>query len=356
MTVLDPTPDLDATEGDEREAHPSAVEPSDYALEVEGVSRRIGPHTILSDVTFDLADGELLMLVGPSGCGKSILLRVIAGLDRAAAGRIVLAGTDVTAVPAERRRIGLVFQDDALLPHRRIGQNIEFGIRHLTRAARARRVQELLDLVRLPGMGGRYPHELSGGERQRVALARALAPEPAVVLLDEPFANLDPSLRDSVRQDVIAALRQRKAAAVLATHERDEALAFGNRVAVMGDGRLHQVDRPEVVYERPADRFVAGFVGEASFLPCRLAGDGRGGTCGEGCAVVARPHDLSIAPGGDAVVTGRRYLGSAWRYEVRGADGALVRVDGAGASPLEVGDPCTVAVTAERPLHHLRPM
>jgi iron(III) transport system ATP-binding protein len=356
MSAVDPTPELGTTDG-ERTARPGRAGTVEGrvagTLTLEGVRRRIGPTAILTDVSFDVAHGELVVLVGPSGCGKSTLLRVIAGLDPASAGRITLAGADITARPPERRRIGLVFQDDALLPHRRIHQNLAFGIRHLPRSARARRVEALLDLVRLPGMGDRYPHELSGGERQRIALARALAPDPAVVLLDEPFANLDPSLRDGVRHDVIAALRQRGATAILVTHERDEALAFGDRVAVMGGGRLHQLDRPEAVYDRPADRFVAGVVGEASFLPCPTAGDGRGASCRHGCVLVVRPHDLSIEPGGNDLVTGRRYLGSAWRYETRRADGAIMRVDSTAAPPFAVGDLCTVTVTADRPLHHL---
>ncbi len=356
MSMVDPTSEFGTPDG-ERTAHPGAAGTVEGtgggALTLEGVSRRIGPTAILTDVSFEVAHGELVVLVGPSGCGKSTLLRVIAGLDQVSAGRITLAAVDITARPAERRRIGLVFQDDALLPHRRIHQNLAFGIRHLPRSARVRRVEELLELVRLPGMGDRYPHELSGGERQRIALARALAPEPAVVLLDEPFANLDPSLRDGVRHDVIAALRQRDATAILVTHERDEALAFGDRVAVMGAGRLHQIDRPETVYDRPADRFVAGFVGEASFLPCPTAGGGRGASCQHGCVVVVRPHDLAIEPGGDALITGCRYLGSAWRYEVRGAEGAIMRADSTATPPLAVGDLCTVTVTADRPLHHL---
>lgn len=322
-------------------------------LVVEGLGRRIGSHTILSDVSFHVDDSELLVLVGPSGCGKSTLLRAVAGLDAVSSGRITLAGVDVTALPPERRRIGMVFQDDALLPHRRIGQNLTFGLKHLSRAERARKVDELLELVRLPGMRDRYPHELSGGERQRIALARALAPEPSVVLLDEPFANLDPSLRDSLRSDVIGALSQRGAAAILVTHERDEALAFGDRVAVMGGGRLHQVDRPGVIYDRPADCFVAGFVGEASFLPCALSGCGRGANCPRECVVLARPHDLRITADGEDVVLSRRYLGSAWRYEVRRGDGVLVRVDDSGGQVFEVGDHCTVALSAERPLSHL---
>jgi iron(III) transport system ATP-binding protein len=302
------------------------------ALSVSDVTRRIAGRDVVDHVSFDVADGELVVIVGPSGCGKSSLLRAIAGLDPVVNGRVVLDGTDVSALPPEKRRIGLVFQDHALFPHRRVEQNIAFGLTHLDRAARARRVDELLELVRLPGVGKRYPHELSGGEQQRIALARALAPDPAVVLLDEPFASLDPSLRDDVRTDVIEALRLRNAAAVLVTHDREEALALGDRVAVMSAGR-----------------FVATFLGEASFLvdpddPSH--------------AMMARPHDLSLVVdgGGDDRVVARRYLGAAWRYSVRRADGTDVDVDLSGApgsTPLSVGDACTVVVDAGHPLHRL---
>ncbi len=300
-------------------------------------------------MSFDVADGELVVIVGPSGCGKSSLLRAIAGLDPVVSGRVVLDGTDVSALPPEKRRIGLVFQDHALFPHRRVEQNIAFGLTHLDRAARARRVDELLELVRLPGVAKRYPHELSGGEQQRIALARALAPDPAVVLLDEPFASLDPSLRDDVRSDVIEALRLRNAAAVLVTHDREEALALGDRVAVMSAGRMLQIDRPDEVYERPNDRFVATFLGEASFLA---------DPDDPSHAMMARPHDLSLVVDGDGddQVTARRYLGASWRYSVRRADGTDVDVDhpgGPGSTPLNVGDACTVVFDAGHPLHRL---
>jgi iron(III) transport system ATP-binding protein len=209
-------------------------------------------------------------------------------------------------------------------------------------------VDELLELVRLPGVGKRYPHELSGGEQQRIALARALAPDPAVVLLDEPFASLDPSLRDDVRSDVIEALRLRNAAAVLVTHDREEALALGDRVAVMSAGKMLQIDRPDEVYERPSDRFVATFLGEASFLPDPDSPE---------LTMMARPHDLAlIDDGGHDRVTARRYLGAAWRYTVQRADGSDVDVDlagGPGTTPLEIGDACTVVVEAGHPLHRL---
>jgi len=325
----------------------AAIDPPSAALSVAGVTRHIAGRDVVDEVSFDVGDGELVVIVGPSGCGKSSLLRAIAGLDPIAAGRIVLDGADVTALPAEKRRIGLVFQDHALFPHRRVDQNIAFGLTRLDRRARARRVDELLELVRLPGVAKRYPHELSGGEQQRIALARALAPDPAVVLLDEPFASLDPSLRDDVRTDVIEALRLRDAAAVLVTHDREEALAFGDRVAVMADGRMLQIDRPDEVYERPSDRFVATFLGEASFLPD--PDDAH-------VSMMARPHDLCVVAGGDDVITARRYLGAAWRYTVVRADGSAVDVDvavGPGAEPLAVGGGCTVTVEAGHPLHRL---
>lgn len=320
---------------------PAPIRP---ALVVDDVTRTIAERNIVDRVSFDVAVGELMVLVGPSGCGKSSLLRVIAGLDPAADGRVSLDGNDITALPPEKRRIGLVFQDHALFPHRRVDQNIAFGLTDLDRTTRARRVGELLELVRLPGVAKRYPHELSGGEQQRIALARALAPEPAVVLLDEPFASLDPSLRDEVRDDVVTALRERNAAAVLVTHERNEALTLGDRIAVMEGGEVLQIDRPHEVYEHPVDRFVAEFLGEASFLP-----DGER-------LLMARPHDLAIVAGGADTVTARRYLGSAWRYEVRRADGVMVAVDapvGPGDGSLLIGAPCRVTVAAPHPLHHL---
>jgi iron(III) transport system ATP-binding protein len=312
------------------------------ALEARAIRRVIGGRAVVDGVDLSVHDAELLALVGPSGCGKSTLLRALAGLE-AADGQVLLRGSDVSSMPAERRRIGLVFQDHALFPHLRVDQNLTFGVRDLPRRARAALVDELLELVRLPDVAKRYPHELSGGEQQRIALARALAPEPPVVLLDEPFANLDASLRDSLRSDVIAALRERRTSAILVTHDRDEALLVGDRVAVMRDGRILQVDRPEQVYEVPIDRFVAGFLGEVAFLPHR-----------DGGVVMARPHDLTVEPGGPDRVLAHQYLGSVWRYEVGRDDGSTVLAEvPAGTALLDIGAACSVRVVADHELHRL---
>jgi iron(III) transport system ATP-binding protein len=322
---------------------PASGEAADVpALEARAIRRTIAGRSVLDGVDLDVAPAELLVLVGPSGCGKSTLLRVLAGLEPAD-GQVVLAGTDVSALPAERRRIGLVFQDHALFPHLRVEQNLTFGVRNLSRRERSTLVGELLELVRLPGLERRYPHELSGGEQQRIALARALAPQPPVVLLDEPFANLDATLRDSLRSDVVAALRARRTSAILVTHDRDEALLVGDRVAVMRAGTILQVDRPEQVYEAPVDRFVAGFLGDVAFLPCP-----------DGGVTMARPHDLTIEASGPDEVLAHQYFGSFWRYEVRRPDGAVVLADvPAGSQLLEVGAPCTVHVVAGHRLHRL---
>ena len=309
------------------------------AVGLVSVSRRIGARAVVDDVTLDVRESELLALVGPSGCGKSTLLRLIAGLERQTSGAITLGGLDVTGVAPERRCIGLVFQEHALFPHLTVGRNVAFGLRRLDRRRRAERIEEMLELVRLPGASRRYPHELSGGEQQRVALARALAPDPAAVLLDEPFANLDASLRDELRADVVAALRQRGAAALLVTHDRDEALALGDRVAVMREGSIMQVDRPEVVWTQPTDEFVAGFLGPVSLL-----------RNDRGVVEMIRPHQFDLVAGGDDSVAEREFRGAVWRHTVVRADGTRVIVDAEPGSDLEVGARCTVHV---RPGHLL---
>lgn len=312
------------------------------ALEVRGITRRHGGRAVVDDVRLVVEPAELVALVGPSGCGKSTLLRVIAGLERADTGSVHLAGHDVSALPPERRGVGLVFQDNALFGHLRVGQNIAFGLRHLPRQERVARVADLLEVVRLSDAARRYPHELSGGEQQRIALARALAPRPAVVLLDEPFANLDESLRHGVRSDVVAMLAQQGAAAVLVTHDSNEALSVGGRVAVMREGRVLQFDTPEQVYLRPHDRFVASFLAPTSFLPSP-----------DGGVLVARPHDLAAAPGHGATVVACEYLGARHRYTVRTDDGRTLLADQHDDTLLAIGDPCEVRVVSRLPLHRV---
>ena len=305
------------------------------ALRVEGLGRSIGDRVIVDDVDLVLRRGELLTLVGPSGCGKSTLLRMIAGLEPADTGRVLLAGDDVSHLAPERRRVGFVFQESALFGHLRVAQNIAFGLRHLDRAARRARVDEMLELVKLSGLGRRYPHQLSGGEQQRVSLARALAPRPAVVLLDEPFASLDEVLREELGHQVAQILRSTDTASILVTHDRHEALTLGDRVAVMRAGRIHQCGTPREVYTRPADRFVAGFLEVASFL------DDDGGVR------VARPHQLSVEPNGPDTVVRVEFLGASLRYTVRRPDGSQVVADRGPDHALAVGDACSVRVLDE---------
>ena len=229
------------------------------------------PIRALRGVDLDLDPGMFGAVLGPSGCGKTTLLRTLAGLERADGGTIevggrVLAGADVHVTP-EGRRIGLVPQEGALFPHLDVAANVAFGLRSLTRRARDARVRDLLDLVGLPGFGHRRPHELSGGQQQRVALCRALAPQPDVVLLDEPFSALDTALRATIRDHVDEALRATDTMAILVTHDQDEALSFADHVAVMRDGRIIQAGAPADLYHRPTDPWTARFLGDAILLP-----------------------------------------------------------------------------------------
>ena len=225
-------------------------------------------------VNLGLRAGEIGVLIGPSGCGKTTLLRAVAGLEPVSGGKVLLSQRVVSeaghTVPAEQRRIGMVFQDYALFPHMDVGRNVGFGIEHLPKAERARRVAEVLTLVGLEGAEKRFPHELSGGQQQRVALARALAPQPDLLLLDEPFSNLDIDLRERLAQEVRNILKAAKATALLVTHDQLEAFAIGDVIGVMNEGRLHQWDDAYSLYHRPATRFVADFIGHGVFTPATL--------------------------------------------------------------------------------------
>ncbi len=292
------------------------------ALRCRGVTKRYGGVTAVHDASLEVAAGTLLALLGPSGCGKTSLLRLIAGLERPQAGTIDIAGRTVESeavhLPPERRQVGLVFQEYALFPHLTVAANVGFGLRR--GRARARRVQDVLARVGLEGAGDRMPHELSGGQQQRVALARALAPEPRLVMLDEPFSNLDPSLRGEVRREVRRVLRAANATAVIVTHDQEEALSLADEVAVMMHGRILQHAHPAAIYRRPISRRVAEFVGDINVIHGR--GVGRAVVCDLGTIPVAEeimgPADVLIRPealqltldaGGQALQTGRQFFG-----------------------------------------------
>lgn len=243
---------------------------------ISNVSVRYPPQTMraVDGVSFALADGEIGVLIGPSGCGKTSLLRAIAGLVGLSGGEVSVDDQLFSApgfnVPPEKRRIGMVFQDYALFPHLDVARNVGFGLYGLPKSTKAQRVTEVLALVGLPGAEQRFPHELSGGQQQRVALARALAPRPTLMLLDEPFSNLDVELRERLAQEMRGILKAAGATALFVTHDQLEAFAIGDKIGVMNRGSLEQWDEPYALYHRPATRFVASFIGHGVFVPARL--------------------------------------------------------------------------------------
>jgi putative spermidine/putrescine transport system ATP-binding protein len=276
-------------------------------VDLRGLSKHYGDFYAVREVSLHIADGEFLVLLGPSGCGKTTTLRMIAGFIEPSAGHVRLAGQDVTLLPPWKRNAGMVFQSYALFPHLTVAQNVAFGLemRKLARVDIARRVEETLALVRLGGYGGRLPRQLSGGQQQRVALARALAIRPDVLLLDEPLSNLDAKLRQEVRVEIRELQRQLGLTAVMVTHDQEEALTMADRLVVMSEGAVRQVGSQRDLYERPADRFVAGFVGRSTFLdgtveqPGRFRTDGglslacRDGRAGR-AALALRPERVEI--------------------------------------------------------------
>jgi spermidine/putrescine transport system ATP-binding protein len=239
------------------------------AVQLAGVSKRFGDHVAVDRVVLEIKHGEFFSLLGPSGCGKTTTLRMIAGFEAPSDGRISLGGEDVTDRPAHLRRVGMVFQNYALFPHLSVAENVAFALRlqRVAPPAIAERVAAALDMVRLPGLGARMPAQLSGGQQQRVALARALVFRPTVVLLDEPLGALDQKLRKAMQLELKALQRDVGLTFVYVTHDQEEALTMSDRIAVMDGGRVLQVADPQALYERPASRFVAGFIGVSNFLP-----------------------------------------------------------------------------------------
>lgn len=245
-----------------------------YALEVKALSHRFGQKPVLNGVSFALPTGDVGCLLGPSGCGKTTVLRLIAGFDAPLGGEIFLAGERVSyqgsALPPESRQIGMMFQDYALFPHLTVARNIAFGLGHLSSAQKQARVTTMLETVGLKGRANAYPHELSGGQQQRVALARAIAPKPRVLLLDEPFSNLDVALREKLALEVREILKLEGITALLVTHDQFEAFAIADVVGVMTEGAIQQWDTPYNLYHEPHTRFIADFIGQGVFLPGKI--------------------------------------------------------------------------------------
>ena len=283
-------------------------------LEINDISRSFGRFAALDGVSLNAADGEFLALLGPSGSGKTTLLRILAGLETPDQGTVAFEGEDFLKQTPRQRRVGLVFQHYALFRHMTVARNIAFGLKvrprkdRPTRAAIAGTVERLLKLVQLDGLGDRYPAQLSGGQRQRVALARALAIEPRILLLDEPFGALDAKVRRDLRRWLRQVHDETGVTTVFVTHDQEEALDLADRVAVLRDGRLEQVDTPQALYERPATAFVHGFLGASIHLPGvvekgRITVDGWTGDAPEGTAdgealLCLRPEDLSLGKTG----------------------------------------------------------
>ncbi len=318
-------------------------------LSCTDVTRHFGEVAALDGFTLQLQAGVLMALLGPSGCGKTTALRVMAGFERPGLGEVFVGGRRVagpgTWVEPEKRRIGMVFQDWALFPHLDVWHNVAFGLR----GDCSERVREVLDLVRLSEQARRLPHELSGGQQQRVALARALAPSPEVILLDEPFSNLDATLRARVRAEVRGVLTEAKATAIFVTHDQEEALSMADELAVMADGRVLQVGTPHQVYGAPASKKVAVLVGESNFLPGMVSG-GRattvlGAIAAPGLAdgpveVMVRPESLIVerSADGGSLVEDAEFYGHDQLVKARLRDGTPLNVRLLGPRPdLEVG-------------------
>jgi iron(III) transport system ATP-binding protein len=295
-------------------------------LTIKGLHKAFGNQVVIDGVDLAVEAGEFIALLGPSGSGKTTMLRLIAGFEDADAGEIRLDNRivvhDTISVPPERRRIGMVFQDYALFPHLSVRDNVAFGLPR--GKAREARVEEVLERVGLTPWIDQMPHVLSGGQQQRVALARALAPNPTIIMLDEPFSNLDPALRGQVRADVRRILQEAGVTAILVTHDQEEALSIADRIAVLFHGKIDQYGTPEEIYEHPATRDVAAFIGDAQFLPARADGTTGSSILGEipllapadgDVDLLIRPEMLSLAPfdqqpaGIAGTVTIRRFFG-----------------------------------------------
>lgn len=336
------------------------------------IVKRFGSAALaVNGVSFELTAGELLGLLGPSGCGKTTLLRLVAGFEQPQSGEILLSERTVCGggqwLPPEQRQVGIVFQDYALFPHLSVMDNVAFGLKQLSRRKKLPRAQikvlatEAIELVSLSGMEQRFPHELSGGQQQRVALARALAPRPSLILLDEPFSNLDVQVRLRLRQEVRDILKSIGASGIFVTHDQEEALAIADKVAVMQNGQIVQFDTPENIYQNPRSRFVAEFVTQANFVTAEQHGEtwkteiGPVANLSEpaqttvGELMIAQ-EDLKIEtdPQGDLIVQGRQFLGREYQYSLLMPSGKVLWIKAGTHLRIEVGTHVRVAVDPSR--------
>jgi len=325
-------------------------------LTLQSLSKAFGDFTAVRDVDLSVAKGEFVSLLGPSGCGKTTTLQMIAGLVEPTSGTITLDGRDITHEKPNRRGLGIVFQSYALFPHMTVAQNVAFGLemRKIGKAERERRVKEILGLVHLAPLAERYPRQLSGGQRQRVAIARALVIEPPVLLLDEPLSNLDAKLREEMQFELRRIQRSVGTTTIMVTHDQAEALSISDRVVVMEQGRMTQIDAPYRLYERPATAFISSFVGKMNRIDAVWRG-GRAEAAGvalpaeaaslmEGAAahVAVRPEKIMLgAPGQglvDGTVSSRFFLGSYWLFNVETPVGTvIVSLPNHGAEPVAEG-------------------
>lgn len=330
-------------------------------LEVKNLSVDYGTTRVVSDLSLTLGEDEILMLVGPTGCGKTTILQAVAGLIPIAAGSIALgnweAGPD-QQIPPEKRNVGMVFQDFALFPHLTVMENVAFRLSDPAQA------NHWIELLGLNDFRATKPATLSGGQKQRVALARTLAHQPSLVLLDEPLSNLDAALKDSLRWEIRKALKTAGVPAIWVTHDQEEALSVGDRLGVLKDGVLEQLASPETCFSEPASRFVARFLGEASFLPGELdngavitsLGPVPATPIGDASASVdllLRPDDLSVSQleeGGNGLIEWVRYEGGSWLYSVELDDGASIQVRASHENQIGQGERVYLKVTTTHPL------
>jgi ABC-type Fe3+/spermidine/putrescine transport system ATPase subunit len=310
-----------------------------HVLQLEAVTKEFTGHRAVDNVTLAIERESLFVLVGPSGCGKTTILRMVAGFEEPTKGRVLLSGDDVSRLPPYKRNVSTVFQNYALFPHLTARENIEFGLKRRKLENLDRRVEQVVELVRLQGKEHRKPAQLSGGEKQRVALARSLVLEPEVLLLDEPLAALDPKLRKQVRAELRSLQRRVGITFLMVTHDQEEAMSMADRIGVMNRGRLEQVGAPKEIYHKPATRFVAEFLGDVNWMN----------------GVGVRPENITLRPatgnGRAGIVRNAVFLGNCLRIEIETADGARILAETAARQSFSLGDNVEFIWNPEDELH-----